>query len=89
VFAEQGLGVNYMRVKAFPFNDDVQKFIDDHDKLFVVEQNRDAQLKSLLCLECTVADEKLNEILHYNGLPLTAGFVLDAVNADMAKGEAA
>jgi len=87
--AEQGVGINYLRVKAFPFNDEVQKFIDDHDKLYVVEQNRDAQLKSLLCLECSVADEKLNEILHYNGLPMTAGFVTDAISADMAKGEAA
>ncbi|MBT8422154.1 MAG: 2-oxoacid:acceptor oxidoreductase subunit alpha [Gammaproteobacteria bacterium] len=87
--AEQGVGINYLRVKAFPFNDDVQKFLDDHDKLYVVEQNRDAQLKSLLCLECSVADEKLGEILHYNGLPMTAGFVIDAVSADMAKGVAA
>jgi len=87
--AEQGVGVNYLRVKAFPFNGDVQKFIDDHEKLYVVEQNRDAQLKSLLCLECSVADEKLNEILHYNGLPMTAGFVTEAINVDMAKGEAA
>jgi len=89
ILAEQGVGLNYMRVKAFPFNDDVQKFIDDHDKLYVVEQNRDAQLKSLLCLECSVADEKLGEILHYNGLPMTAGFVIDAISADMVKGEAA
>ncbi len=89
VLGEQGIGVNYLRVRAFPFNDDVQKFMDKHDKLYVVEQNRDAQLKSLLCLECSVADEKLNEILHYNGLPMTAGFVVDAVNQEMAKGEAA
>ena len=87
--AEQGIGVNYLRVKSFPFNGDVQKFIDDHEKLYVVEQNRDAQLKCLLCIECDVADEKLNEILHYNGLPLTAGFVVDAIHADLAKGEAA
>jgi 2-oxoglutarate ferredoxin oxidoreductase subunit alpha len=88
-FAEQGIGMNYLRVKAFPFNGQVQKFIDDHETLYVVEQNRDAQLKSLLCMECSVADEKLNEILHYNGLPMTAGFITDAVNAYMAKGEAA
>ncbi len=86
---EQGIGINYLRIKSFPFNGEVQKFIDDHEKLYVVEQNRDAQLKCLLCIECDVADEKLNEILHYNGLPLTANFVVDAIHADLAKGEAA
>jgi 2-oxoglutarate ferredoxin oxidoreductase subunit alpha len=87
--AQQGHGINYMRIKAFPFTDDVQGFIDTHDRLYVVEQNRDAQLKSLLSLECSVADEKLSEILHYNGLPMSAAFVTDAINQDLAKGEAA
>lgn len=87
--AQQGHGINYMRIKAFPFTDDVQGFIDTHDRLYVVEQNRDAQLKSLLSLECNVADEKLSEILHYNGLPMSAAFVTDAINQDLAKGEAA
>jgi 2-oxoglutarate ferredoxin oxidoreductase subunit alpha len=89
ILGDEGVGVNYMRVKAFPFGDDVQKFIDAHDKLYVVEQNRDAQLKSLLRLELRVHDEDLTEILHYNGLPMNAGFVVDAVHQDMAKGEAA
>jgi 2-oxoglutarate ferredoxin oxidoreductase subunit alpha len=86
---KEGLGVNYLRVRAFPFNGEVQKFIDDHDKLYVVEQNRDAQLKSLLCLEMDVHKEQLTEILHYNGLPMNAGFVVDAINLDLAKGVAA
>ena len=86
---KEGLGINYLRVKAFPFSDEVQDFMDNHDKLYVVEQNRDAQLKSLLCLELQVHDEKLVEILHYNGLPTKASFVIDAINQDLAKGEAA
>ncbi len=86
---KEGLGVNYLRVKAFPFNGDVQKFIDNHDKIYVVEQNRDAQLKSLLILELDVNDDQLTEILHYNGLPMYAAFVTDAINQDLAKGEAA
>lgn len=87
--AGQGLGVNYMRIRAFPFADGVQEFIDAHDKLYVVEQNRDAQLKSLLCLECDVDDNKLGEILHYNGLPLPASFITDAITQSLAKGVAA
>jgi 2-oxoglutarate ferredoxin oxidoreductase subunit alpha len=86
---KEGLGINYLRVKAFPFNGEVQKFIDNHDKLYVVEQNRDAQLKSLLCLEMDVHKENLTEILHYNGLPMNAPFVVDAISQDLAKGEAA
>jgi 2-oxoglutarate ferredoxin oxidoreductase subunit alpha len=60
-----------------------------HDKIYVVEQNRDAQLKSLLCLELNVHDEQLTEVLHYNGLPVTASFVVDAIHRDLAKGVAA
>ena len=86
---EEGLGINYMRIKAFPFNGQVQEFIDVHDKIYVVEQNRDAQLKSLLCLELNVHDEQLTEVLHYNGLPVTASFVVDAIHRDLAKGVAA
>ena len=89
ILGDEGVGINYMRLKAFPFGNDVQQFIDAHDKLYVVEQNRDAQLKSLLRLELRVHDEDLTEILHYNGLPLSARFVVDAVQQDMAKGEAA
>ena len=85
----EGVGMNYLRVTAFPFSSEVQEFIDKHDKLYVVEQNRDAQLKSLMVLELNVHDEQLNEILHYNGLPMTAQFVIDAVHEEMAKGEAA
>ncbi len=81
--------MNYLRVTAFPFSREVQEFIDKHDKLYVVEQNRDAQLKSLMVLELNVHDEQLSEILHYNGLPMTAQFVIDAVHEEMAKGEAA
>jgi 2-oxoglutarate ferredoxin oxidoreductase subunit alpha len=87
--SDEGVVINYMRVKAFPFGPEVQEFIDAHDKLYVVEQNRDAQLKSLLRLELRVHDEDLTEILHYNGLPVTSQFVVDAIDQDMAKGEAA
>jgi 2-oxoglutarate ferredoxin oxidoreductase subunit alpha len=89
ILAAEGMGLNYLRVKAFPFSKEVQDFIDAHDNIYVVEQNRDAQLKSLLVLELDVNKDDLTEILHYNGLPMNAQFVIDAVNEDVAKGEAA
>jgi len=84
-----GVGLNYLRVKAFPFTDQVQEFLDAHDRIYVVEQNRDAQLRSLLLLETRVNPEKLIPLLHYNGLPISAGGVIESINADMAKGVAA
>ena len=86
---KEGLGINYLRVKAFPFGDEVQEFIDKHDKIYVVEQNRDAQLKSLLVMELGIHQERLTEVLHYNGLPMNAAFVVEAINQDLARGEAA
>jgi 2-oxoglutarate ferredoxin oxidoreductase subunit alpha len=87
--AESGVSTNYLRVKAFPFNGDVQKFIDAHDRVYVVEQNRDAQLRSLLTLECDVDPKRLIPVLHYNGLPIDACSIVDGINNDMAKGVAA
>jgi 2-oxoglutarate ferredoxin oxidoreductase subunit alpha len=84
-----GVGLNYLRVKAFPFTDQVQEFLDAHDRIYVVEQNRDAQLHSLLLLETRVNPEKLIPLLYYNGLPISAGGVIESINADMAKGVAA
>ena len=63
--------------------------LDAHEKIYVVEQNRDSQLKSLMRLELKLDDSKTQSILHYNGLPMTPGFVIDAVNADLSRGEAA
>ncbi len=85
----QGTPVNYMRIRAFPFGAEVQGFLDAHETIFVVEQNRDAQLKSLLILETDVEKHKLNAILHYDGLPLYAGFVVDAIEQKLAEGAAA
>ncbi len=72
-----GMPVDYMRVRAFPFSDDVEAFMAAHDEVFVVEQNRDAQLLGLLLNETKVPREKLVPILHYSGEPLNYRFVCD------------
>jgi 2-oxoglutarate ferredoxin oxidoreductase subunit alpha len=87
--AEAGVSTNYLRVRAFPFGQQVQDFLDAHDRIYVVEQNRDAQLRSLLLLETRVEQAKLVSILHYDGLPITAAGVVAGVNQDMAAGQAA
>ena len=87
--AEAGVNTNYLRVKAFPFGQPVQDFLDAHDRIYVVEQNRDAQLRSLLMLETRVDPDKLIAVLHYDGLPIAASSIVDGINQDMAAGKAA
>ena len=86
---DEGTGLNYCRVRAFPFNNAVKEFIDRHERVYVVEQNRDAQLRSLLMLDIEADARKLVPILHYNGMPLAANFVVQKVQEDLAKGRAA
>ena len=86
---QSGVNLNYLRVKAFPFNQDVQDFLDRHDRIYVVEQNRDAQLRSLLILEADVESQKLIPVLHYNGMPITADAVVESISEDLARGVAA
>jgi 2-oxoglutarate ferredoxin oxidoreductase subunit alpha len=79
VLAEQGVVADFMRVRGFPFNETVQAFLEEHDFCFVVEQNRDAQLRSLLILETGVPKEKLRSVLAYGGFPLSARHVIDGI----------
>jgi len=74
-----GVSLDYMRVRGFPFNKDVDAFIDAHDGVFIVEQNRDAQLLGLLVTETCAPKEKLVSVLHYSGEPLNFRFVYDAI----------
>ena len=77
----QGVKIDYMRVRGFPFGAEVEQFLEAHQLNFIVEQNRDAQLRSLLTLETGVAKSRMRSILHYNGLPLAASYVMDGVMA--------
>jgi 2-oxoglutarate ferredoxin oxidoreductase subunit alpha len=76
---KDGIKLNAMRLKAFPFGEDVTAFAAKHDRLFVVEQNRDAQMRQLLIIEAGIAPEKLIATLNYDGMPLTAAFVRGAI----------
>ena len=70
--AEEGVFVDAMRVRSFPFNDDVEAFIDNHERTFVIEQNRDAQLRTLLMAEFEFGPDKLKSVLCFDGTPISA-----------------
>jgi len=78
-----GIYIDYLRIRAFPFPQAVQDFLDSHQTVFVVDQNRDAQLHGLLVGELSVAKEKLVPVLHYSGEPLTHRFVYAAIEQDL------
>jgi 2-oxoglutarate ferredoxin oxidoreductase subunit alpha len=82
----QGVGLDYMRVRGFPFGEDVERFLAAHGVIFVVEQNRDAQLRSLLTLETQVEKAKLQSLLHYDGLPISSSFIVEGVLAHLRRG---
>jgi 2-oxoglutarate ferredoxin oxidoreductase subunit alpha len=79
LLAERGVVADYMRVRGFPFGAAVRAFLDAHETIVVVEQNRDAQLRSLLTLETAVPKEKLQSVLVYGGFPLSAEDVVYGV----------
>jgi 2-oxoglutarate ferredoxin oxidoreductase subunit alpha len=80
---ESGLAADFMRVRGFPFVEQVRRFVEEHDHCFVVEQNRDAQLRSLISIETGVAIEKMHPVLAYGGFPLSAQFVVDAITTEL------
>jgi 2-oxoglutarate ferredoxin oxidoreductase subunit alpha len=77
--AERGIHADYLRIRAFPFGDEVREFLKGHRTVFVVEQNRDAQMKSLLLLEAGAAGERLVSILHYDGMPIPGECVIQGI----------
>ena len=79
VLAGQGIHLDALRLRAFPFPDSVRQFIAEHDRVFVVEQNRDAQLRSLLVNELEIDPAKLQKVLHFDGTPITARFITQAI----------
>lgn len=84
LLAERGIHGDYMRIRGFPFGADVEAFLNAHDANYIVEQNRDHQLKSLIALETGVPKEKLDSLLYYGGFPLSAGQVVEGFLAATA-----
>jgi len=83
VLEEQGVHLDAMRLLAFPFPASVDRFIAEHDKVFVVEQNRDAQMRSLLVNELEVDPKRLVKVLHYDGTPITARFIIQTISKNL------
>ena len=73
--AAQNIHVNALRIRGFPFQDEVNDFVQSHSKVFVIEQNRDAQLKTLMVNDAGINPASLISVLHYDGTPITARFI--------------
>ncbi len=86
--AKKGIMMNTMRVRAFPFHDSVADFFANHELVYVIEQNRDAQLKSLLKIECNIHEEKMHSILSYDGVLITAQYIEQSILESMQNLEA-
>src|SRR5262249_32302935 len=89
VLEGMGVHVDAMRVRAFPFCDEIFEFIRGHEQVFVVEQNRDSQLKSLLVNEGGVDPASLISVNHYDGTPITARFIIKTLGEKLKSGAAA
>jgi 2-oxoglutarate ferredoxin oxidoreductase subunit alpha len=83
ILAVHGIKTNYMRLRAFPFGEEVEKFLEQQKLVFVIEQNRDGQMRSLLTLETRVEKAKLRSLLHYSGLPISSEFIVKGVLAEI------
>jgi 2-oxoglutarate ferredoxin oxidoreductase subunit alpha len=77
---QEGIYMDALRIKAFPFNQAVEDFINSHEQVFVIEQNRDAQMKSLLMIELSADPNKLVSVLNYDGMPITADNILKQIS---------
>ena len=81
---DQNINVDAMRIRSFPFNLEVWEFIEEHDLLFIVEQNRDGQMRTLLMAEGGIIPDKLVSILCFDGQPITASFITSKINAHIS-----
>ena len=72
LLAEDGIQLDAMRPRAFPFGRAFREFVDTHERIFVIEQNRDAQFRSLMMIELATDPAKLVSVLNYDGMPITA-----------------
>jgi 2-oxoglutarate ferredoxin oxidoreductase subunit alpha len=82
LMADRGLYVDYMRIRGFPFSRPVEAFLLEHETVFVIEQNRDGQLRNMLLLETNASKDRLRSVRHYGGIPLSAEDVIRDVLQD-------
>jgi 2-oxoglutarate/2-oxoacid ferredoxin oxidoreductase subunit alpha len=87
--SDSGIHIDAMRLRAFPFHSSVPEFINQHDHVFIVEQNRDAQMRTLLVNECAIDPARFSSILHFDGTPITARFIKKEIADRLAAFEAA
>ena len=79
ILAQQGIHIDRLRVRGFPFGDEVEAFIAEHDLVFVIEQNRDGQLRAMLINELETNPAKLAKLVHYDGTPINARFIVNGI----------
>lgn len=84
LLGEEGIKLDAMRLKAFPFNQSVNDFIQDHEKVFVIEQNRDAQMRTLLVNELQIDPNKIIPVLNYDGMPITAATIMRHIHKSLS-----
>ena len=85
--SSDGIILDSMRIRAFPFGKEVYDFIENHDMIFVVEQNRDAQMKKLILAEVNVVPDKMISVLCFDGMPITAHFISTEISSYLAEKE--
>ncbi|MEC4726648.1 2-oxoacid:acceptor oxidoreductase subunit alpha [Shewanella sp. D64] len=85
LLSEQGVKANTLRIRSFPFSAQISSFIHEHEMVFIIEQNRDGQVRKLLCNEMEIDPASMFALLHYDGLAITAQFIVEAVQARLAE----
>ena len=83
LLSDEGINLDAMRVRSFPFGEKFANFVGAHEKVFVIEQNRDAQFKSLMLIELGIDPKKLISVLNYDGTPITADNILEQIKANL------
>jgi 2-oxoglutarate/2-oxoacid ferredoxin oxidoreductase subunit alpha len=83
VMTENGIEIDALRLRSFPFNEEVRNFIDNHQYVFVIEQNRLGQMRSLLINELEVDPKKLLKVVNYDGMPITADYICEKMNQNL------
>ena len=85
LLGDEGIHLDAMRARAFPFGRSFRDFVDAHEHIFVVEQNRDAQFRSLMMIELGIDASKLISVLNYDGMPITADNIFRQIKGLISK----